>query len=215
MGDGVPDFHTITGNNVALIKLITAIPTTKYSISNFNTNLKYFQKLLTHFYFSSLEYAYKAKLGNDADIDAFYLRMKNFKIRACGVGVIGNNGERSRYIQCAAMNIIDDGASCTDDAGNQITLLDGQVCLKWTDRANNACVGDFGGPVYAYNLNDKKAIDISTQEVVCTLVGSPNVRTGTPCLDGHVTICTLMSGPIATDSKNAQAWLNFILNPTA
>lgn len=141
--------------------------------------------------------------------------MKDFKIRACGIGTTGNKGERGKGVVCTEINMITDPTLCKEPYGGEaFPLLDGQVCLQWPDRDNNACVGDFGGPVYAYKLDAKGLVDITSQEVICTLVGSPNVRKNAPCLDGHVTFCTLMSGPLAVGSINAQAWINFVINPT-
>jgi hypothetical protein len=75
--------------------------------------------------------------------------------------------------------------------------------------------GDFGGPVYAYKPDSKDAtkIDVATQQVVCTLVGSPNIRPNAQCLDGHVTICSSFIGPNApeTPKPSAPAWVNSII----
>lgn len=74
-------------------------------------------------------------------------------------------------------------------AATPFTIPAASFCLEWPDRDNNVCVGDFGGPVYAYKLDAKGAVDPKTQSVICTLTGSPNVRKNAPCLDGHITFC--------------------------
>lgn len=75
----------------------------------------------------------------------------------------------------------------------------------------NACVGDYGGPVYAYKLDAKGAIDPKTQEVVCTLAGSPNVRKNAPCLDGHIVICTAAAGVTTLPVTSPNGWINSIV----
>jgi hypothetical protein len=58
---------------------------------------------------------------------------------------------------------------------------------------------------------------VATQEVVCTLVGSPNVRSNAQCLDGHVTFCSVFIGPNPpTQGKpSAPAWVNAIVTAVA
>jgi hypothetical protein len=50
------------------------------------------------------------------------------------------------------------------------------------------------GPVYAYQAD--AAGKITAFETFCTSVGSPDVRTGAPCLDAHKVICTFLPGKV-------------------
>lgn len=52
---------------------------------------------------------------------------------------------------------------------------------------------------------------ITKQEVVCTLVASPNVRSNAQCLDGHVTYCQAFIGPNAPKGASGPKWANAIL----
>lgn len=69
------------------------------------------------------------------------------------------------------------------------------------------------GPVYAYKLDSKGNVDVATQEIFCTLIGSPNVRPGGTCSDNHITYCTFLSGPPAKGSQNVATWFLSNTNP--
>lgn len=71
-------------------------------------------------------------------------------------------------------------------------------------------MGDFGGPVFVVKVKDAKGtIDASTQEVACVLIGSPNVRENSQCLDGHANLCQWMPGPAG--GMNARSWIEAII----
>ena len=143
--------------------------------------------------------------------------MKDFKFRACGVGVIGNKGERAKGVVCTEVNFVTDPAKCKEpyaaDDAEPFVAPAFQYCMQWPDRDNNVCVGDFGGPVYAYKVDEKNVPIPASQEVVCTLVGSPNVRKNAPCLDGHITFCTVASGAKGATGMGPAAWIDLIFNP--
>ena len=167
------------------------------------------------FFFYSLEDARIANIDPVADntVAAFALRMKDYKFRACGVGVIGNYGERSKGV-CSEVDFITDPTMCKEQyaaAADPSFNNDPEFyyCLRWPSRDNNACVGDSGGPVYAYKLDSKGAIDAANQKVVCTITSSPNVRKGSPCLDGHITLCIVSSGDL--DNVNINSYVNFLI----
>lgn len=176
-----------------------------------------------------------AKMSYDADMTAFFTRMRsvNFKYRACGIGVIDDKGTKPKGVMCTEMNYVEP-ARCAEtfDPTRTYTIPTGTVCLQWPDRTNNACVGDFGGnkffyktkilvfmcllflplgPVYAYKLDAKG--NVVDQEVFCTMIGSPNLRSGSPCLDAHITVCTFLPGPIGMGNMNPTNWAANIINP--
>ena len=147
-------------------------------------------------------------LISDGPVAAFALRMKDYKFRACGVGVTGNYGERSKGVVCSEVDIITDPTMCKEQyAAAADPSLNTEptfyYCLRWPSRDNNACVGDSGGPIYAYKLDSKGAIDAANQKVVCTIISSPNVRKSSPCLDGHLTLCLAVSGKLGGENVNS------------
>lgn len=62
------------------------------------------------------------------------------------------------------------------DAATVFTPGAGQLCIQWPDNDRNLCVGDYGGPIYAYKNDEKGNPIVASQEVICTAIGSPNVR---------------------------------------
>lgn len=144
----------------------------------------------------------------DATVAAFVLRMAGFKFRTCGVGVTGNYGERAKGVVCTDVDFITDPKMCkelyADAASLSFNSYSDVYCLRFATNDQNACVGDFGGPVYAYKLDSKGAVDGANQIVVCTLISSPNVRKSAHCLDGHVSLCVV--------TTLAVSWFEYIIN---
>lgn len=155
---------------------------------------------------------------SDADAATFAIRTRESKFRACGVGIINNNRDVPTGVICTEVNFITDPLLCKEPYGDAAAfpIPAYQYCLKFPDLDNNACIGDFGGPVYSYKLREYDgAINVNNQEVVCTLVGSPNVRKNAPCLDGHITFCTVTAGLRGALGMGPSAWLESIINPIA
>lgn len=130
------------------------------------------------------------------------------------MGVSGNHGERSKGVVCSDVDIITDQDLCKEQyaaaATEPFTSFIDLYCLRWPARDNNACVGDFGGPVYAYKLDSKGAVDGANQIVACTLLSSPNVRKSSPCLDGHITYCIAAAGK--SDGATYNKFINSVIN---
>ena len=116
------------------------------------------------------------------------VKTENFKLRACGVGVTDNKGTKPKGVVCTDLNIVD-SAQCRKfgTEADVHTVPEGIACLQWSDRDNNLCAGDYGGPIYAYKTNAKgEAIE---QESFCLAIGSPDVRRNANCQDGHTVFC--------------------------
>lgn len=182
-------YTEIESNNIAVLKMKTIIPLNKYT------------------YLDVVGATKGGWIHNSADENAaaFVLRhtYNDYKFRVCGIGVINNYGSISRpVVKCTEVNFITDPLQCKDSYPGAIPYLipPNQYCMKWPDRDNNACIGDFGGPVYGYKYIKGELI----QFVVCTLVGSPNLRKNAQCLGGHITFCTLTSGDYLT---GIHAWI--------
>lgn len=149
----------------------------------------------------------------EPDFDAWlaaHTEANNWKTIACGVGVIDNKGTRSKGVVCTDVNFVknEECKDALEDAKNTVyPVADGLACLVWPEKENNVCVGDYGGPVFVVKVTDPKkgTIDLSTQEVACVLIGSPNVRENSQCLDGHANLCQFLPGPPA--QMNARSWI--------
>lgn len=137
---------------------------------------------------------------------------EKFKFRACGIGSINNKGQKSKGVLCTNMEIVPD-LQCQDNS-QTFPPPEGMLCMK-SIHDNNACAGDFGGPVYAYEVDSKNKIIPKTQEIFCTMVGSPNVRSNANCQDGHITYCMFLNGRRVVGGKNVLAWLLSMSNPSA
>ena len=106
----------------------------------------------------NLEKVQKATIGAFTDVEDFLTKLKDYKFRACGVGVIGNKGEKPKGVVCTDVNPTSE--KCGDEQPENT------VCLQWSDRDNNICMGksklsirtsskylftgDYGGPIWAY-----------------------------------------------------------------
>jgi hypothetical protein len=69
---------------------------------------------------------------------------EKWRYRACGIGIIGNVGERAKGIVCTDVNLITDPAKCVEAKdGMAFTNPPGsdQYCVSWPDRDSNICVG--------------------------------------------------------------------------
>lgn len=90
---------------------------------------------------SSSEYLY---FETSADVIA--LIDQTYKFRACGVGSTNNKGEKSKGVVCTDVQIVAD-ASCKKygTVSDVHTVPAGMVCVQWSNKDNNVCVGDFGG----------------------------------------------------------------------
>lgn len=86
----------------------------------------------------------------EADEAAWELAHKSsegWKLRACGIGVINNQGvyslpgvvctDLNKQVATECKNLPSDEAAVTVPAGD--------VCIQWPDRDNNVCVADYGG----------------------------------------------------------------------
>lgn len=83
-----------------------------------------------------------ATYGTYADYDAFKTAtFTTYKYRACGIGAINNQNEYPKGLVCTDVSPIPN-ADCT---ALGFTLPEDVICLKWEDRDNNVCIGDFGG----------------------------------------------------------------------
>lgn len=72
----------------------------------------------------------------------------NPRYRACGVGVINNEGLKPKGVLCTDVNILDPATEdCNNpDGSGKYTLPDGGIfCIQWQNNDNNLCAGDFGG----------------------------------------------------------------------
>lgn len=54
--------------------------------------------------------------------------------------------------------------------------------------------GDYGGPIWTYKEDAK--LKVTSQEVFCISAGSPDVRSGAPCLDAHKVTCMFVPGAV-------------------
>lgn len=114
-----------------------------------------------------------------------------------------------KKLNCAEVNLISDNENCkelyTDGTEEAFTPPDGQVCIQFQD--NNIEIGEFGGAIYAYQIVEGK-IQISTQEIFCTMVGSPNAKKSAPCAYGQIVYCTFIS---AGSAEGPIAWFNYLI----
>ena len=92
------------------------------------------------------------------------------RFKACGVGWINNKRERPKGVVCTEVNFIKSGECQKYPSTELFELPEGYACFQWADRDNNLCVGDFGGSIYAYEL-DSKGI-LKYQQPMCIAVGS-------------------------------------------
>ena len=76
------------------------------------------------------------------------------------------------------------------------TVPDTIACLQWSDRDNNLCAGDYGGPIYAYKTNAKG--EVTEQKSFCMAIGSPDVRRNANCQDGHTVFCQFFTLDVKT-----------------
>lgn len=104
----------------------------------------------------------------------------NAKFRACGVGVADNKGAKSKGVTCVDINVINPNTgACIGANGQAATLPPGILCIQSRDEAN-LCVGDFGGPIYAYSVDEKGVVN--KYKTIGLAIGSPDVRSNAPCL---------------------------------
>lgn len=122
-------YSVVASNNVALIRLenTLVLDGSKQTFLKLNVVLT--------FKYLNLEKIQRAAIAPFTDVDDFMSKVSNYRYRACGVGVIGNYGQKPKGVVCTDVNPI--GASCGDD----VITPDNAVCLQWTDRDNNICVG--------------------------------------------------------------------------
>lgn len=112
---------------------------------------------------------------------------------------------------CAEVHVVPNSECISSTAGVQdpFTPPENALCLQWPKRDSNSCYGDFGGPVYAYETDKKGKLVQGTQEIICTLTLSPDVRPAATCLDAHVTFCTFIPG---LKVASVLAWITAITN---
>lgn len=120
----------------------------------------------------------------------------SYKYRACGIGAIDNYGKKPKVMQCTEVNLVaNDKCVNPQDPTMTYTVPDTFACIQWPSMENNLCAGDFGGPIYIYQLDPKGAA--INQQVFCSAVGSPDIRhPSSGCLDGHTTYCQFMTDPL-------------------
>lgn len=78
------------------------------------------------------------------------------------------------------------GLMCTDlyvVPKSECSENPGITCTQWADRENNICNGDYGGPLYINEYDEKGAVTSST--VIGVSSFSPDYRKNAPCQDGH------------------------------
>ena len=122
-------------------------------------------------------------------------KYKGYKFRACGVGATNNKGEKTKGVICTDVDIVEDAKCRKYGTANEFhTVPAGMSCIQWSNLDNNVCIGDYGGPIYAYKTDDKGKI--IEGDVVCNTVGSPDVRPNAPCKDGHTVYCQLIDSGI-------------------
>lgn len=83
-------------------------------------------------------------------------------LRFCGFGSITNYHSMPKTLKCTDLY----GQTSAD-----CSTLANTVCTYWTDRDNNICTNDYGGPLYRYSYVDKTI----TQYVVALASYSPNL----------------------------------------
>lgn len=66
---------------------------------------------------------------------------------------------------------------------------EGLACFQWSDRDNNLCVGDYGGPIYTYRIDEDGEYE---ETVYFIAIGSPDVRLNSPCQGGHTIFAQLI-----------------------
>jgi hypothetical protein len=80
---------------------------------------------------------------------------ERWRFRACGIGVIGNQGERAKGIVCTELNYAD-ATNCKETAADASTTVfpvkPDQTCFVWPDRDNNVCVGKKMFKIKNYNF---------------------------------------------------------------
>lgn len=68
-------------------------------------------------------------------------------------------------------------------------------------------MADYGGPIWVYSLDSKGKI-VGQQETFCFTVGSPDARSGAPCLDAHKVVCMFLPGVVSD-------WIKNVITPPA
>jgi hypothetical protein len=163
-------------------------------VSTIKKNLKHKRQLIHNF----TGRVKKATLAaTAADFAAFSTATANQRFRACGIGYSVTTDQRKipKGIVCADVAVTDQ--PCTGG----VTSADvTQICLQWPATNKKYCVGDFGGPVYAYS-RDTRGKETSNQLFCVTVVGN---NAASPCLDGQTIICSFL--PVATGSE-ANLWI--------
>ncbi|KAG5671435.1 hypothetical protein PVAND_001631 [Polypedilum vanderplanki] len=96
----------------------------------------------------------------------------NKTLRLCGFGSIANYYTKPLKLKCTDM-FVQPSVNCS--------TVTNTICTFWTDRDNNACNNDFGGPLYLYSYNGTKF----TQSVVGMASYSPDYRPNAPCYGGQ------------------------------
>lgn len=94
-------------------------------------------------------------------------------MRVCGFGSISNKPIPPKTLMCTDIFGV--------TAETCATMNPSTFCTEWSDKENNVCNGDYGGPVYTYSYSGKTI----TQTVVGIASFAPNVNPGLPCLSGH------------------------------
>lgn len=68
----------------------------------------------------------------------------NLRFRTCGVGALDNDGTRPHGIRCTDVNPIQCPANPVLGTAPNYPEDGTAICLQWTDRPNNICIGDLG-----------------------------------------------------------------------
>lgn len=59
------------------------------------------------------------------------------------MGVLDNKGTKATGLFCTDVNVVSK-ADC-EKAITPLTIPAEAICLRWPDRENNVCAGDYGG----------------------------------------------------------------------
>ena len=174
-------------------------------------------KLIKIFIFT--EKISKATFTAFIDFATFKAGTTTLKYRACVMGSIDNKNTKPKGLMCTDVNPISKMECETTTDGSMVMMPDEAICLVWTNKENNLCMGDYGGklftckkilknfnfqlffpiyfslgPIWAYDV-DMKGKQTSSQ-LFCIAVTSPNARAGGSCQDAHKVICEFTPGKV-------------------
>lgn len=117
-------------------------------------------------------------------------RLGGYKFRVCGIGSTDNKGTKPKDVICTEIDLVE-STKCKKygTTADLHTVPEGLACFQWSDRDNNVCVGDYGGPIYMHRIDEDGDLD---ETLYFIAVGSPDVRENSLCQGGHTVFAQII-----------------------